>query len=237
MSDIKRPTGEALTLAVYDNAPRGERAGAGSTPIQILDLAWSGANDSTDHSWTRLNNAMMTALRLAVGSGMTFREFDVDYIDQSYRAGRWLGENGWEGLYAMAVQVENASFIEAFESYFNRKPFRADGVRLNSSAGSFVHRGDEKRRRSRLALGFSFPWQGKTVTVTSFNDAEGYLTAVSRKMVGESERCGECGLRKNWPTEKLDKTFRINPSDLKAARPKKVKAVKAAEGEGDAKDS
>lgn len=237
MSDTKRPTGKALELVVFGTPPRDPwPAGAGASwPIQLLELTWTGANNSTNHSWTRLNKAMMTALRLAVGSGMMFRQFDIDFIDQDYRyrSGRWLGENGWEGLYAMAVQVENFSFIEAFEAYFSRQPFRADDVRLNSSAGHFVHRKDETRKRSRLAVGFSFPWQGKEVTVTSFNDAEGYLTAVSRKMVGEQAWCDTCHNVKSWPVEKLDKTFRITRADLKAARPKKVRAAKAAEGEGE----
>jgi hypothetical protein len=180
-----------------------------SLPVQLLDLVWRGANEATSHSWERLNQSMRAALELGVGSGRTFAPDDFTYILNSYRTGRWIGESA-EWFYALAIQVSNKSAIDSFERHYRRGPFVADCVRVGG-AGGFTHGGGGPRQRERLAVGFSFPWKGETVTVTSFAEDSSYLTA-----------CAYAG-EKRKPAAR----FRITPADIKADR-----AERKAAGEG-----
>lgn len=47
-----------------------------SAPIRLLDITWGSTNDSTAHSWERLNHAMHSALKLAIGAGFKFEPDD-----------------------------------------------------------------------------------------------------------------------------------------------------------------
>jgi len=92
-----------------------------------------------------------------------------------FRAGYWFGETGGEALYSLAVQTGNLSAAQDFEAWQGRPPFIADDVDPGCNR-SFAHV-TGRRRRGRLAVGFSFPWQGHNVTVTSFSSDGRYLTA------------------------------------------------------------
>lgn len=183
-----------------------------SKPIQLLDLVWQGANGATSHSWERLNQSMCAALELAVGSGMTFRPDDFTYILNSYRTGRWIGSST-EWVYTVAIQVSNKSAIDSFESHYKRQPFIADCVRTGGARG-FTHGGGGPRQRERLAVGFSFPWKGETVTVTSFAEDSSYLTACA--YAGEERK----------PAAR----FRITPADIKADRAERKAALRELRG-------
>lgn len=148
-----------------------------STPLQLLTIVWQGTNKATGHSWERLNRSMQGALSLAIDSGMKFGLDDFAYIDEHFRPGWWMGNDGHmsgEGYYSQAITAGNMSAAVAFEKGKNRKPFITDNVTTG-------WHGPKTLSRSRLAILFSFYWNGETVTVTSFSQDGTYLTACSYK--------------------------------------------------------
>lgn len=152
-----------------------------SAVIQLLDLVWNHTNQATPHSWERLNHAMRKSLTLAVGAGFEFEPGDMAIVLESaaYRSHFWIGESS-EWVYALAVTVGNMSAITDYEAMKCRPGFIADQVEPTGYGGGegFLHL-TSTRQRERLAVGFTFPWKGKKVTVTSIGkDA---LTACSYK--------------------------------------------------------
>lgn len=142
---------------------------------QLLSLVWGQSLKATGHSWERLNHSMYAAMQLAINAGMPFEADDFSAAMNEFRAGYWFGETGGESLYTLAVQTGNLSAAQAYEAWKGRPPFIVDDVDPGWNR-SFAHT-TGKRARGRVAVGFSFPWQGHDVTVTSFSDDGRYLTA------------------------------------------------------------
>lgn len=118
-----------------------------STGLHLLRHVWECQRGK---SWDAINHSMLYALRLAIGSHMRFTAGDIAYCEKHFRVGCWLGEHWWEYPYALAVSVENSTFIEALEEHQNREPFFANKVEPVGSEG-FTHRTGE-RARCRLTL-------------------------------------------------------------------------------------
>lgn len=136
---------------------------------QLLSLVWRNTNHATGDSWERLNHSMHGALSLAINAGFPFLLDDFGRAMNDFRGGRWFhGEQS----YAMAVHVGNLSACRAFEAWKKRKPFIADDVSSNDWRGNYT-----TRKRGRLAIGCTFPWQGCRVKVTSFSADESHLIA------------------------------------------------------------
>lgn len=171
-----------------------------SAPIQLLDLVWNNTNESTSHSWERLNHAMRAALTLAVSSGMKFDIGDFNYILDSYRTHRWIGDSH-EWVYSLAIGVSNTSATKSYETAVSREPFIADGVEFRCDHG--VHGDYLSRERERLSVGATFRWKGHKVTVTSFSADQSYLIACSYK----DRKEGEYG-------NKVAKRFKITRQDI-----------------------
>lgn len=185
-----------------------------SDVIDLLDLVWSSANDSTGFSWERLNCAMHRALKLTIDSGFRFAENDLRYVGEHYSSGRWLGAS-IEWIYAAAIAVENDSAIKAFEVWKNREPIIADNVDCYSRLSEGTHGQSLIRAKCRLFVGATFIWKGVRVEVTSFAGDSSYCTACSYKKPPKGSYAN-----------KVDKRFKITRDDIIADRAERKKSAK-----------
>ena len=179
----------------------------------LLDLVWENANEAVSHSWERLNHAMRGALELAIGAGFTFESGDIAYIFQNYRSGYWLGDSD-EWIYCKAIMAGNMTAIKSYEAAKGREPFITEGVDLNGGSNSYQHGGGGTRQGGRLAVGFSFNWEGQAVKVTSFAADQSYIVACSYKTVTAATGLG----RRGYKTEKVSKRFKITREELLRGR-------------------
>ena len=118
--------------------------------LQLLRLVWT---DQHTTSWEALNHCMWRAVMLAIGAKMTWAKEDFSYIHKSFRPAYWLGEHGWEHPYALAVWIDNTSFIKAYEAFSGRKPFIANDLSACNQGEGFIHATLQSRKRGRVALG------------------------------------------------------------------------------------
>jgi len=142
-----------------------------ASPVcQLLRVVWDYCNTATGHSRTRLDRSMYSALTLAVKAGLPFGAADFVAAVGEFGGGRWLGSDGGERLYAVAVAENNLSAAMAYETWIERPPFIGDGV--------FDRRSMKTRQRGRLAIGLSFLYgEYADLKVTSFDVDGEYLTA------------------------------------------------------------
>jgi hypothetical protein len=173
-----------------------------SPVVQLMILVWNNVNHVTSHSWERLNQAMLQALFLAIGSGWAFEVDDFKEIYESFRGGRWLGHQGLEGPYAKAISVANRSAAMAIEAYLERPPFMMNNV--DQPGGGIYMHGGWTRKRDRLAVGSQFDWEGYRVRVTSFSGKDELIACYYKQMKR---------------SESPAKRFRISRKDL--PRPEK----------------
>ena len=159
----------------------------GASPaVQLLTIVWRNMGSKTRSSWRRVNQYMSNALHLAIGAGLEFAEGDFDVIYKKFRANYWWGasSNGGhgEGFYSLAVATDNLSAAHAFEKFRERKPFIADFV----SASPWRAHYPFDRKRSRLAIGFSFEHDGHRLSVTSFARDGSHLVACAYNRDGKA---------------------------------------------------
>jgi hypothetical protein len=95
---------------------------------------------------------MRGAANLSVGAKLEWKPGDFAHADEKFRAGYWLGEHGWEPLYAMAIWLDNASFIKAYEQATKRRPFIANDVSAYGQSSGYAHANGQHRQRGRIAL-------------------------------------------------------------------------------------
>lgn len=115
---------------------------------------------ATRKSWQCLNESLSTALKNAIRSGMKFNIDDVSAFPQK---GYWFhGENAYAQACGAGRGTDNTSFCLSYESHCNRKPWLWP---------------EATKTPARLYVGAKFTWNNQTVEVTSFNDANGSLTA------------------------------------------------------------
>lgn len=138
----------------------------------------------TGHSsWREINTARYAALKFLV-EFVGFERDDFGAILKDFNGGFWIGENGVEHLYALAIGSENTSAVLSIEKHLGRKPFWQLG---------WAKRG--KRDKTRVHLGSEITIDGRVLRVTSFRDAAGYLNAqeyrnVKRNGYDTEERVG-----------------------------------------------
>lgn len=145
-----------------------------STAIQFLQFVWDHVQETTAHSWLKLNHAMHDTLRLAVKSGMSFGLTDWQEIATRFRSGYWVGADS-EWFYTLAVIYRHTEAYQTYEHARERKPFIVRGAYINTNTGD----GPAGIGLARLVVGAQFIWQNERVTVTSFNDAAATFTACS----------------------------------------------------------
>lgn len=131
-----------------------------SPALTLMLHVWRHRYNSVPFSWER---GMQDALRLAITAGLTFEPSDFGVIMDKCRAYRWLDG---EVMYAVAVSARNYSAAKAMEFCYDRPPFIADDVegRLHGHGSMF------RRKRERLAVGFTFSYHGYRPGVTSFRN-------------------------------------------------------------------
>lgn len=220
MNDTTRAPGQAQEQ---------ERAEMFSPAVEMIRHVWRQAQRATGHSWLRFNHALHDALRLAIESGMEFHIDDFELIAKEFRSGYWVGADT-EWIYSTAVAVGNASAWKAYEHHWGRKPFI-----IPWATGGTGFRGGGGRTLSgtlpRVIIGSQFKWKDERVTVSSFNDEKGYLTAISHTRTGRNY-CDECGSIRPGGEEKILHRFTITHADIKAAKAeRKAKSIPATEAQ------
>ena len=85
--------------------------------------------------------------------------------------------------------------MEAFEVYHQRKAFLFTN-RFTAGYGG----GRNEHESTRLVVGSRFQWMSEAVTVTSFNDADGYVVACSYSCT-ESKDCKSAAISSNGHAE------------------------------------
>ena len=193
-----------------------------SPALQLLTLVWQHKQEATGHSWLRLNQAMRSALNLAVEAGMRFGPDDLkDTNLGQFRPGYWF--HG-EMFYRRAVAYRNASAWKACENAWGRKAFIIKGAKLPRTCEFGGGRMDGDL--PRLVIGAEFKWKGEQVSVTSFNDEKQVVVACS-SMHTPSDGCKTCH-RCLWNGEtKLLHRYAITHADIRA-----VNTIKAAKETG-----
>lgn len=182
-----------------------------SAAKQLLTLVWSrGKKDS----WERINHSMRNALKLAIGSGLSFDAPDFDHFATVFRWSYWVSDVEW--IYADAVIYGNQSCIEAFEQWRGRVPFRANDVDCPqwTNAG-YIHANSIHRQRERMATNFRFRVGDDYWHVTGFDDAKGLI-----RVAKYSEP---------WPKGKPIKLRKLTHDDFTAMCPAQKKVKKPTE--------
>lgn len=154
-----------------------------SPAIRFLRMVWDHAQESTGHSWLKLNHALYRTLELAIKSGMTFEVDDFKRIYIEFDAGYWIGETGMERMYQTAVLYRHNTAWAAIERYLGRKPFIVKGASLHVNTGD----GPAGHGLPRLVEGAEFDWNGERVKVTSFRDPK-YFNAMTYLPYGSAEK-------------------------------------------------
>ena len=190
-----------------------------SSAVELIAHLWNHRQEATGHSWLRMNQGLHEGLMLAVKLGLAFNEGDIDLIADRYRGGYWFGCN-FESFYTCAVVYGNRSAWKAYEKHVNRIPFIWNPAHLTEHWGGG---GQGTNNPPRLTTGCEFQWKGERVTITSFNDKKGCLTAQSYKW-DESADCEKCGHPLAYPKQEIVRRFIITHEELKAAK----KALKSA---------
>jgi len=192
-----------------------------SPAVELMELVWAGNAKATSFAWERLNDALRSALHLAICNGMAFGLEDFPMIAKRYRLWYWGGRDGHmlgEGFYRSACITGNMSACLAFEAWKRRPPFIVDGADPRSYSPQGLHLAST-RKRGRVAVSFEFPWSGERVRVTSFADDGSHLVACSYKRIGPNEYG-------SYTDQRLHR-YRITPEDIKLDRKARKAAAKA----------
>jgi len=162
----------------------------------LMSNVYDNAHPGSKKSWRKLNQTLREALSLAIRSEMQFEKDEIERIFNDLGGAHWFGDDEW--VLGKACILGNASAARSFLAWKGRKRF-------------VWPKCDEPRSRavSRLNLLYvdrEFPWNGETVSVTSFNDEDGTLTA-----------CSYTGGKRFTHTSKIKHRYTITPADLKVA--------------------
>jgi len=194
-----------------------------SPAMQLLRLVWEHVQEATGHSWLRLNQAMRSAIFLAVEAGMRFGPDDLTDANLcGFRPGYWFDG---EMFYGRAVAYRNASAWQAYEKAHGRKPFIIKGAKLPDAHNYGAGRMDGDL--PRLVIGAEFQWKGEKLSVTSFNDRELCFMACSYTRT-PNEFCEKCGRCTSSGTAKLLRRYTITHADIRRANAASRGSVKSA---------
>lgn len=134
-----------------------------SPALQLVRLVFTEGQKATGHSWTRLNQALYQAAKVAIEGGLRFDLEDFTSFYAKMRAEYWIGAHP-DGLYAAACKVGNLSACRAYEHHYGFCPYELDG--------------------QRVFVGHDFMWKGERVTCTSIH--KDHLVACSYGPQGEA---------------------------------------------------
>lgn len=134
-----------------------------SPALQLVRLVFTEGQKATGHSWTRLNQALYQAAKVAIEGGLRFDLEDFTIFYAKMRAEYWIGAHP-DGLYAAACKVGNLSACRAYEHRYGFCPYELDG--------------------QRVFVGHDFMWKGERVTCTSIH--KDHLVACSYGPQGDA---------------------------------------------------
>jgi len=195
-----------------------------SPGLAFVDLMWGYKCGAIPHSWRIINQVLRQSLHLAIRGGLRFEPRDFHHMAEHYRIGYWFSDDGGEQFYRTAVEAENLSACEAFETWKGRGPIIADDVQSKNWINGHIN-----RQRCRLAVGLTFRYGDHEPIVTSF-DSKGAAVACTYQPKPERVTCEQCGgidWRKSPErSAKITRRFRVTAEDIQADR-KERKAVLA----------
>lgn len=171
---------------------------------KMAKCPWSGERARHIDDW---------AWELAVRGGFEFSLTDL---------GEPTGDMN-EGLYAAAIEEENASAVRMMEYHAKRQPFIALDVKPARGERRMAHMAG-RRTECRLAVGSRFRWDGKFVKVTSFATDSSYVVACSYPATSYANlpKCESCGQTRydlhNTKAEKPERIYKITVEELRAGR-------------------
>jgi len=126
-----------------------------SKALELVKFVWDNEKIG-GNSYTRLNELMRNAVKLAIEAQLKFNKDDVNFIFHHCNGGYWFrantnGKGCGEDFYSFACKVDNTSFCQSYESFYDFKPFISKkGNRLYERA---TLRSNDKRFR---VTGFDF---------------------------------------------------------------------------------
>ncbi len=128
-----------------------------SPALHFVRHLYRNGQESTGHSWVRLNGALRHSVKVAIEGGLTFGVGDFDTFHETMKAYHWLSNA--DGMYRTAVEYGNISACLSYEKMHGFAPYMLEG--------------------QRVYVGRDFYWEGKYVTCTSI--AKEFLIACSYK--------------------------------------------------------
>ncbi len=163
------------------------------TPVvALIRQLYDNSEKATGPSWARLNPSLRMVMEAAIIAGMKFEANDFSTVFGNFNGSYWFGTDNahsqGERFYSLAVNVNNRSASQSFESWKDRKPFIHDG--------------------KRLCIGSEFEWKAQRVTVTCFSEDAAHLVACSYR-----ERQQKGNLDWRWV---IKNTFKITVANIKA---------------------
>lgn len=195
-----------------------------SQAMTLLTHFWECGRRVKPFSEARFRATLKDALELAIIGGLKFDTDDCSRFHDnfSWGAGYYKEQllSFGESSYALAIIASNMSACHSFEKSHNRKPFIIYKVDHNyRMLRSMPGRWDITRPRDRLGVGSKFTWQGKRVTVTSFDDKNGLVIACAYKPREREASCPSCG-RGGWETGtlKVEHIYKLTNKELKGER-------------------
>jgi hypothetical protein len=198
-----------------------------SPAMDLLTTVWEHRCEATSHSWQVVNQSMRKCLHMAIRAGLRFDKGDFSEMEKRFRIGYWFTDDGGEGFYRSAVDVENLSACVAFEAWRKRGPIIADNVETDSRyyrSENSIH-----RQRSRLAVGLVFDYAGWRPVVTSFN-GDGLVVACTYKPEREPEYCSKCRseLYTCYDPRKIAKRWTLSAADIQQDRAEMKRKIEIA---------
>jgi hypothetical protein len=140
----------------------GRRNGKRQSPVrELVTLVEANAGGRSRSSWRVLNEALRSAVSLAVVGGFAFELDDVAWIAALPGAEHWFDGEDFYRLACTAPHGANLSAARSFEHWKKRAPF------IVRRATWFTHRRPE-RNSDRITVGTRFGWRGEIAHCTSF---------------------------------------------------------------------
>lgn len=135
-----------------------------SPALQLVSIVWK---HSPHRSRQQFYHAMESAVTFAIKTGLRWDLGDYTQMLSEFVFGRgygaaWVYQKSPEHWYLTAVIAGNTSFCQAFEHANGFKPYFGRNVRMR-----FNYSGSYEAKRSRLAVGMTFDWDGCRPAVTS----------------------------------------------------------------------
>lgn len=187
---------------------RDEQTHTMKSALKLIAHVWGNRHTT---SWEAVNHCMYDAVKLAIGAKLEWEPNDFKYIEDNFRPGYWLGADGWERPYSLAVWTDATSFIKSYETFSGRKPFMANEVSAYGQSEGYAHANSQNRVRGRIALNSEVWIDSVRFECTSITNERIVLTSrpASGKRKINKLTVEDCA--KLWPAPKKQKPTQPTP--------------------------